>query len=288
MKAAAFEYVRAETVAEAVQLLANLGEGTRLIAGGQSLIPALNLRLSAPTHLIDIGGIAELRGIALTATGIRIGACTRHADLLRSEAIAQRTPLITRAAAHIANPAIRNRGTIGGSLAHADPASELPACVVTLEATITATGPSGERRIAATEFFTGLYATALGPDEILTAIDIPARPAIEKSHFGELARRRGDYALIGLACVAQLNGRVFQDIRPVYFGVGDRPVMANEVRAHILGASSTPAAPVLRGALAKDLAAQDDLQVSAGTRLHLASVLMRRCIASLTGREKAA
>jgi carbon-monoxide dehydrogenase medium subunit len=287
MKAAAFEYVRAETLAEAVKLLADLGEGARLIAGGQSLIPALNLRLSAPTHLIDIGGIAELKGISVSATGIRIGAGTRHADLLRSEAIAHHVPLIAQGAAHIAHPAIRNRGTIGGSLAHADPASELPACALALDATIVATGPGGERRIAAAEFFTGLYATALGSGEILTSIDIPARPAAEKSHFAELARRRGDYAMIGLACVARLNGRVFQDIRPVFFGVGDRPAVAREARALILSGSS-PAAAALQNALARDLAPQDDLQASAGTRLHLAAVLMHRCIASLTGGEKAA
>jgi carbon-monoxide dehydrogenase medium subunit len=287
MKAPAFEYIRAESVAEAVQLLADLGEGARLIAGGQSLIPALNLRLSAPTHLIDIGGIAELKGISVTARDIRIGACTRHAELLRSEEIAHGAPLIAQAAANIAHPAIRNRGTIGGSLAHADPASELPACALALDATIIAAGPSGERRIAATEFFKGLYATALGPDEVLTAIDIPARPAAEKSHFAELARRRGDYAMIGLACVARLNGREFQDIRPVFFGVGDRPVMAREARSLILSGSS-PAAAALHNVLAKDLAPQDDLQASAGTRLHLAAVLMRRCIASLTGEEKAA
>ena len=287
MKAAAFEYVSTQTVAEAVQLLADLGEGARLIAGGQSLIPVLNLRLSSPTHLIDIGGIAELKGISVTARGIRIGAGTRHADLLRSEVLARHLPLISEATAHIAHPAIRNRGTIGGSLAHADPAAELPACMLALDATIIAVGPGGERRITAAEFFRGLYATALSAGEILTSIDIPARPAAEKSYFAELARRRNGRAIIGLACVARLDGRAFHEIWPVFFGAGDRPLMAREVRALILSGSS-PAAAALQNVLARDLAPRDDLEASAGTRLHFAAVLIRRCIASLTGGKTAA
>jgi aerobic carbon-monoxide dehydrogenase medium subunit len=288
MKPAAFEYVRANSVAEAVQLLASLGEGARLIAGGQSLLPALNFRFILPSHLIDIGGIAELRGISITGSGLRIGACTRHAELLKSELIARHVPLIAKAISYVAHPAIRNRGTIGGNLAHADPASELPACVVALDATLIAAGPRGERRIAAPEFFQGLYETALKPDEILTAIDIPARPASEKSYFQEFARRLGDYAMVGLACVARLDGRVFKDIRPVYFGVGDKPVMASECRALILGAKSIPSLAALRAALAKNLAPQDDLQASGEMRLHLAAVLLHRCIVSLTTEEKAA
>jgi carbon-monoxide dehydrogenase medium subunit len=288
MKPAAFEYVRAYSIAEAVQLLTNLGEGARLIAGGQSLVPALNLRLNTPTHLIDIGGIAELRGIAATASGMRIGAGTRQADLQRSGLVAQHAPLIAEAVPHIAHAAIRNRGTIGGNLAHADPASELPACMVALDATIIASGPKGERSIAAVEFFTGIHTTALRPDEIMTAIDIPSRPGNEKSHFAELSRRQGDYAMAGLACVARLKGSALQDIRPVFFGVAGQPVLAKEVKAFILGRRFLNNVPALRDVLAKDLTPHNDLQASAETRLHLAAVLLQRCLASFTADRKAA
>jgi aerobic carbon-monoxide dehydrogenase medium subunit len=288
MKPAAFEYARAHSIAEAVQLLSSLGEGARLIAGGQSLIPALNLRLNTPSHLIDIGGIAELKGIAATASGMRIGAGTRQADLERSGLIAQHTPLIAQAIPHIAHTAIRNRGTIGGNLAHADPASELPACMVALDATMIARGPEGERSIRAAEFFTGIHTTALKPDEILTAIDIPSRPGNEKSHFAELARRQGDYAMAGLGCVARLKGSALQDIRPVFFGVAGQPVLAKEAKAFILGRRFSNSVPALREALAKDLAPHNDLQASAETRLHLAAVLLQRCLAGLLADKRAA
>jgi carbon-monoxide dehydrogenase medium subunit len=288
MKPAAFDYVRARSVAEAVKLLASLGEGARLIAGGQSLIPALNLRLNTPTHLIDIGGIAELRGIAVTGSGMRIGAGTRHAELQRSGLIAQHAPLIAQAVLHIAHAAIRNRGTIGGNLAHADPASELPACMVALDATIAVRGPAGERSIPAVEFFTGIHTTALEADEILTAIDVPSRPGNEQSHFAELARRQGDYAMVGLACVARLKGGALQDLRPVFFGVAGQPVLAKEAKALILGRRFSNSVATLRDALAKDFTPQNDLQASAATRLHLAAVLLQRCLASLSANKRAA
>jgi aerobic carbon-monoxide dehydrogenase medium subunit len=288
MKPAAFEYVRAHSIAEAVQLLGSLAPGARLIAGGQSLVPALNLRLNIPTHLIDIGNVAELRGIAVTASGMRIGAGTRQSELQRSGLIAQHAPLIAEAIPHIAHTAIRNRGTIGGNLAHADPASELPACMVALDATIIARGPGGERSIAAVEFFTGVHTTALKPDEILTAVEIPSRPGSEKSHFAELSRRKGDYAMAGLACVARLKGGALQDIRPVFFGVAGQPVLAKEAKALILGRRFSNDAAALRDALAKDLAPQNDLQASAATRLHLAAVLLQRCVASFLTEKRAA
>jgi carbon-monoxide dehydrogenase medium subunit len=288
MKPAAFEYIRAHSVAEAVQLLVSLGEGARLIAGGQSLIPALNLRLNTPTHLIDIGGIAELRGIAVTGSGMRIGAGTRHVDLQRSGLVAQHAPLIAQAIPHIAHAAIRNRGTIGGNLAHADPASELPACMVALDAKITARGPRGERTIAATEFFTGIHTTALKSDEILTAIDIPSRPGNEKSHFAELSRRQGDYAMVGLAAVARLKANALQDIRPVFFGVAGQPVLAKEAKALILRGRSPNTAAAFGNALAKDFTPPNDLQASAATRLHLAAVLLQRCLADLSSDKRAA
>src|ERR1700709_1975684 len=173
MKASAFSYARATSVLDAVELLAAHGDRAKVLSGGQSLMPAMNLRLISPELLIDIGEIAELRGLAVRGGVIRIGALTRHAELARSPEIAAHAPLLSQAIAHVAHPAIRNRGTLGCSLAHADPASELPACMVALDAAIIIRGPAGERRIAALEFFTGIYETALSAQELLVAVELP-------------------------------------------------------------------------------------------------------------------
>src|SRR5258708_39517124 len=167
MKASALAYGRATRVENALELLAGQGDRAKVLSGGQSLMPAMNLRLISPELVVDIGGLAELRGIAVKEGILTIGALTRHVDLLKSSEIAAHAPLLTDAIAHVAHPAIRNRGTIGGSVAHADPASELPACMVALNATITVRGQTGERRISAGEFFTGIYATAPAGQELL-------------------------------------------------------------------------------------------------------------------------
>src|SRR5207248_302145 len=182
MKASAFAYARATSIGNALELLLAHGDKAKVLSGGQSLMPAMNLRLISPELIVDIGGLAELRGIAVRGDVLAMGALTRHSDLLRSFEIAAYAPLLTEAAGHIAHPAIRNRGTLGGSLAHADPASELPACMVALAATIVVRGPGGERRIAAKEFFTGIYETALSPQELLVAVELPAAP-MQSSHF---------------------------------------------------------------------------------------------------------
>src|SRR6202522_1387758 len=176
MKAAAFSYARATSVVNALELLAARGDDAKVLSGGQSLMPAMNLRLISPELIVDISEIAELRGIAVKGSVLAIGALTRHADLLRSPDIAAHAPLLAQAVAHVAHPAIRNRGTIGGSLAHADPAAELPACMLALNATILVRGPGGERRIAAKDFFTGIYETVLTPQELLISVELPLPP----------------------------------------------------------------------------------------------------------------
>src|ERR1700687_4196573 len=173
MKASAFAYARATSVANALDLLAAHGDGAKVLSGGQSLMPAMNLRLISPELIVDIGEISELRGIAVRGDVLSVGALTRYVDLLRSPEIAAHTPLLTEAVAHVAHPAIRNRGTLGGSLAHADPASELPACMVALNATIVVRGQTGERRIAAGDFFKGIYETDLSAHELLVAVELP-------------------------------------------------------------------------------------------------------------------
>jgi carbon-monoxide dehydrogenase medium subunit len=234
MKAAAFDYAQAATIDEAVELLAQHGASAKLLAGGQSLLPALNLRLMSPDILIDIGKLASLRGIHINGDTISIGALTRHTDLLVSPAITAHAPLIAQAMPHIAHPAIRNRGTIGGSLANADPASELPACVLALGATLVARSVRGERRIAAAAFFRGLYETALEPDELLTDIEFPVTQPGDRAFFQEFARRVGDYAIVGLAAQATLSDGYFSKLSLAFFGVGDRATRCPEAASILL------------------------------------------------------
>lgn len=270
MKASPFDYVRAGSVAEAIGLLASR-EGAKLIAGGQSLLPALNLRLSAPALLVDIGRIDELRTIEAGEGHLRIGAGCTHAMLLGAPEIANHAPLIAEALSHVAHPAIRSRGTIGGSLANADPAAELPACMLALGAGIVAQGPAGTRRIPAERFFTGLFETALAADEILVAVEIP-HLSDRRHGFAELARRSGDYAIVGLAACMRPN-----EVRLGFFSVGHTAILASEAGA-ILAAGPLDAARIDQAcvALAEDLPVHDDPEASADMRLHLARVLLRR------------
>ena len=284
MKASAFSYARATSVANALELLAAHGDRAKVLSGGQSLMPAMNLRLISPELIVDIGELAELRGIAVTGGALRIGALTRHVDLQRSPDIAAHAPLLTEAVAHVAHPAIRNRGTIGGSLAHADPASELPACMVALNATVVVRGPKGERRIGAADFFRGIYETALSPDELLIAVELPVEPTNSAHFFHEFARRHGDYAIAGLAAQAVMSGDVFTDLRLAFFAVGDRPVLALAAN-RLVNVSITPAVlSEASAALAEELDPQEDQQASASMRRHLAQVLMQRCVSTLLGR----
>lgn len=283
MKASAFDYVRASSVREALDHLARHGDSAKIIAGGQSLVPALNLRLLAPEILIDIGRIEELRTVAVENGRMRVGALARHADLMRSPAIAAQAPLLAAALPHVAHPAIRSRGTIGGNLAHADPASELPACMMALGAEVIVDGPSGERRIPASEFFTGIYETALRPGELLVAVEWPVTPG-QKIFFDEYARRAGDYAIVGLAAVAETSGANVDRLTLAYFAIGPKATLATGAGKRLAGRPLT--AEVLaeaQAALTDDLDAQDDQQASGAMRLHLARTLLSRCVASLLG-----
>jgi carbon-monoxide dehydrogenase medium subunit len=255
-----------------------------VLSGGQSLMPAMNLRLISPELIVDIGELAELRGIAVSGGLIRIGALTRHAELARSPEIAAHAPLLTEAIVHVAHPAIRNRGTLGGSLAHADPASELPACMLSLNATMIVRGQAGERRVAAKDFFTGIYETVLSPEELLVAVELPVARKNSAHFFHEFARRQGDYAIVGLAAQAIVEGDTFGDLRLAFFAVGDRPVSA-KAATKLVGVAVTPA--LLSGAcaaLGDELDPHDDQQASASMRRHLAKVLLVRCVAALLGR----
>jgi carbon-monoxide dehydrogenase medium subunit len=213
-----------------------------------------------------------------------IGALTRHADLLKSSHIVKCAPLLAAAVAHVAHPAIRNRGTVGGSLAHADPASELPACMLALGATMVARGPGGERRIAAEDFFTGIYETKLAPEDLLVAVEVPVARKGSAHFFREFARRHGDYAIVGLAAQARLEGEEFADLRLGYFAVGDKPVLA-KAAGKLTGVAITPA--LLAEALAgpsDELDPHEDQQATAAMRRHLAKVLLMQCVATLLKR----
>jgi aerobic carbon-monoxide dehydrogenase medium subunit len=284
MKASAFAYARATSVSNALELLVAHGDKAKVLSGGQSLMPAMNLRLISPELIVDIGELAELRGIAVTGDVVRIGALTRHVDLARSGEIAAHAPLLGQAIAHVAHPAIRNRGTLGGSLAHADPASELPACMVALNATIIVRGQAGERRIAAQDFFTGIYETALSPEELLVAVELPVARKNASHFFHEFARRQGDYAIVGLAAQAIVEADSFTDLRLAFFAVGDRPALAKAAK-NLVGTAITSA--LLSGAgaaLGEELDPHDDQQASAAMRRYLAKVLLTRCVSALLGR----
>lgn len=279
MKAPSFDYARPGSLGEAFALLARHGEGARILAGGQSLMPTLNMRLSAPEILVDINAIEGLAGIALDDGYLRIGAMTRHADVERSPLIARHAPLIADAMPHIAHAAIRNRGTFGGSIAFADPAAELPACALALEARLVLESARGRRVVAADAFFRGLYRTALAPDEILTACEIPVATAQSRHGFAELARRHGDYAVVGLAAHVTLGNGGFGAARLVYFAAGDRPILGRAAGAALVGQPNTAATrAAAAAALDQDLRPPEDLNADSAMRLHLAKVLTRRVL----------
>lgn len=282
MKAGAFDYVRAASLSQALTLLAEHGDDAKLLAGGQSLLPALNLRLSVPALLIDIGRLEELRGVTLHGGVLRLGALTRHAELLTDPLVQAQAPLLARAIVHVAHPAIRSRGTIGGSLANADPAAELPACVLALQARLVLRSVRGERVVPAEAFFTGLFETALAADEVLTAVEIDAARVGSVCGFQELARRSGDYAIVGLAAQGRMEDRQLHAIQLGYFSVGARATLAPAASAALLRRPLTaPVVDEAAEALAADLEPHDDLQASAGTRLHLARVLLRRVVGEM-------
>jgi carbon-monoxide dehydrogenase medium subunit len=268
LKPAPFAYRRARTTEEAIALLGE--KDARLLAGGQSLIATLNMRLSSPALLIDINGVGGLGGTVHKNGKIEIGALVRHAQAERSELIVKYAPLIARALPHIGHAAIRNRGTLGGSIAFADPAAELPACLLALEGEVEATGPSGKRTIRAQDFFQGLFETALGSQDVLTAIRFPAATKDTRVGFAELARRHGDYAIVGLAACARADGKRLSDVRLAFFGVGATPVRARRAEAALAGGDVDAAVAAL------DLVPQDDVQATAKVKTHLAGVLLRR------------
>jgi len=280
VKPAPFAYERARSLDQAIELIAGT-EDARLLAGGQSLIATLNMRLSRPQLIVDINRVPGLDRISLSNGQIEIGALVRYAQAERSAQVATHAPLIAKALPFIGHPAIRNRGTIGGSIAFGDPAAELPACFVALDGEAIVAGPSGTRVVKADTFYKGLFESALTPHDVLTAIRIPVATSETRTGFAELARRHGDYAMVGLAASARAAGKALSDVRLVFFGVGTTPVRARTAEAALAAGDVDAAAK----AVATDLDPSDDVQASSAVKRQLAGVLIQRAARQLMGEE---
>ena len=282
MKPAPFDYFTPATVDEALALLVEHGGDAKPLAGGQSLIPAMNFRLARPAVLVDLNRIAELAYVRAESDGLAVGAMTRQRAVERSEVVARAAPLLAETMPSIAHPQIRNRGTMGGSIVHADPSAELPAVMLALEARFRAKSPTGERSIAAGEFFRGMLETALAPGELLVEITVPPLPASSGTAFLEMARRHGDYALVGVAAVVTLDapGRCTA-ARIGLLSVGDGPVLATEAAKLLAG--QAPSEDLVRAAgdaaATRDVDPPSDIHASAAYRRQLVAVLTRRALA---------
>jgi carbon-monoxide dehydrogenase medium subunit len=285
MKLPAFDYVCPATIGEAIALLAAHGGEAKPIAGGQSLVPMLAFRLTAPTLLVDLRKLSELRQVKVTDAGVTLGAMVRWRDILDAPALRHAHPLMVTAVEHIAHYQIRNRGTVGGSLAHADPAAELPGIAVTCDADIVAVGSAGYRLIAATDFFRGALTTALRPDEIVTEIRFPAWPKQRRFGFREFARRRGDFALAAAAVAFEEAEQKFRNVRVGAIGVGDRPMRLAAAERALEGGAITQAAIVGCAAAASGAVdPADDIHASGAYRKTLIGVMVERALRDAVGR----
>ena len=279
MKAPKFSYVRAKSVEHTLELLDEYGEDARILAGGQSLMPTLNMRLSQPEFLIDINRLDELKGISLDGDTVVIGALTRHVEVMNSDMVSEHLPLITEAMPYVAHVAIRNRGTIGGSIALSDPAAEMPACALALGATLVVQSSSGRREIPAEEFFYGLYETARAENELLVEIRFPFQKKENVSVFMELARRHGDFAIAGICAYGKISGDTINDMRLVYFASEDRPVIGENAIAALNGKLwSEETKNSVAAALDNDLDPMANLHGSSAMKLHLQKVLTGRAM----------
>ncbi len=276
VKASVGGYARAKDLRHAIELLSSADGMARVLAGGQSLVPAMNMRLSTGDLLVDISRLSELCGVTDDGDTICIGSLTRHVDVGRDPLINQHAPLLAKAVEVIAHAAIRNRGTIGGAIAHADPAAEFPACILALGAVLHVEGPDGTRTITAEDFFHGLFETDLEPEEILTAISVPKAEQGELQVLQEVTRRSGDYALAGVCVVRRAGGH-----RVTMISVGDQPALAKAAMAKLDAGDIDGAVDALRA----EIDPPSDTNASASYRRHIAGVLLRSAMAEISGDE---
>ena len=279
MKAPAFAYTRPKRISEVLGLLEKHGDEARLLAGGQTLLATLNMRLSEPALLIDMQSVQELKALSVDGNCLRIGAMVTHSQIESSPLVARHAPLLTRAAPHIAHRAIRNLGTFGGSIAYGDPAAEWPACLLALDGRVVVRSLHGERRIAASDFFTGLYTTALAPNEIIVACEVPLATGNHRFAFDELVRRHGDYAVVGLAATGQWNGQALDQLRLAWIGVGSMPFRSTTTERLLQGqpVTDTLLAEAME-TLRAELQPEADLTHSVAAKRHLAGVMLKRCM----------
>ncbi len=281
---AKFDYVRPHTIEEASSALAAGGEDAKVIAGGQSLLPLLRLRLSYPELLVDIGGIEELRGVADHGDSLLIGARTTHYQVVHDPLIAEHCGLLAEAAGTVADPAVRHRGTLGGALAHGDPAGDLPAVVLALDATMIARGPSGEREIAASDFFLDYLTTALGPDEILTGVRVPKLGGDWGYRYEKFHRTAQAWAIVGVAALARRSNGHVAEARIGLTNMGSVPVRASAAEAAASGAAATREALTAAAASAADgTEPPADLHGAPDYRRHLVRVLTGRALSAAAG-----
>lgn len=279
MKPGRFHYHAPHTVDDAVALLAEHGDEAKPLAGGQSLVPMMSLRLASFGHLVDLNRVVGLDAIERSNGDVRIGALVRQAVAEHDSMLAAGAPLVARALPHIGHFQIRNRGTVGGSIAHADPASELPAVALALDATIETARPGGAREIAAADFFEGTWQTALADDEILTAVRFPVWEGASGFAIEEVARRHGDFALCGAVCAVTLDGDAVTRAAIALFGVGPTPVRASAAEAALISAGPGANLTAIGDEAAAPLTPSDDIHASGTYRRTVAAVLVRRALA---------
>jgi carbon-monoxide dehydrogenase medium subunit len=277
-----FDYLRPSTVEDAVAALAEAGDEAKVLAGGQSLMPVLRLRLNAPSLVIDLGGLSQLRGVRTEGDTLVIGAMTTHADVAADPTVAAHASVIARAAATVGDRQVRHRGTIGGSLAHADPAGDLPAAVLAAGATLVAVGPNGSRQIAAGDFFTDLFTTALGADEVLTEIRVPSMMGWS-AHYEKFHRTAQAWAVVAVAAAVRRDNGSIAEARVAFTGMGGTPVRASAVESALAGAADRGAVDAAAAHAADGTSPPSDLNGSADYRSHLATVLTGRAVAAAAG-----
>jgi carbon-monoxide dehydrogenase medium subunit len=279
---AAFDYLRPTTVADAVAALSSAGEDGKLLAGGQSLMPVLRLRLAAPSTVVDLGGIPALRAIRLEGDALVVGATATHAEVSNSSLVASEAPLLAAAARTVGDRQVRHRGTLGGSLAHADPAADLMGAAVALDAMMVVQGSAGQRSIPAREFFVDVFTTALAPDEVLVEVRFP-RQGGWSARYEKFHRTAQAWAVVGVAAAVRKSNGAIAEARVALTNVGPTPVRASAVEAALVGASDLAAVKAAAAHAAEGLTPPSDLNGSAEYRRHLAGVLTARAVATAAG-----
>jgi aerobic carbon-monoxide dehydrogenase medium subunit len=279
---ATFDYLRPSTVEDAVAALAEAGDDAKLLAGGQSLLPVLRLRLAAPALIVDLGGLSQLRGIRVDGDDLVVGSMTTHAEVAASDVVRAEAPLVALAAAQVGDRQVRHRGTLGGSIAHADPAGDLPTAALALDATMVLAGPNGRRSVAARDFFTDIFTTAVGSDEVLVEVRFP-RLSGWSVRYEKFHRTAQAWAIVGVAAAVRRDNGSIAEARVAYTNMGPTPLRVGAVEAALAGASSAAAVKAAAAHVGEGTSPPSDINGSAEYRRHLASVLTTRAVVGAAG-----